>query len=237
MKPMAPARVLLVEDDPVSRVFLAAAAAPVARVTALAGTAAALRCHATAPPFDLWLLDARLPDGDGPSLLAALRVDAPYTPALAHTADPDPGVARALLEAGFLEVLVKPFAAATLRAALQRALRGELAVAEAPPPDWDDAAALVALRGEHAHVAMLRGMFVAELPRQRDALLHAALRGDADACAAILHRLRAGCGLVGATRLDAAVRALQAQPLSRSAREGFEVAVAAALRMQDAAEV
>ena len=237
MKPMAPARVLLVEDDPVSRAFLAAAAAPLARVTALASGAAALRCHATAPPFDLWLLDARLPDGDGASLLAALRVDAPCTPALAHTADPDPGVARTLLDAGFLEVLVKPCAATALRAALQRALAGAVCVAEAPAPDWDDAAALMALRGERAHVAMLRGLFVAELPRQRDAVLHAAGRGDTEACVAILHRLRAGCGLVGATRLDAAVRALQARPLSRSAREGFELAVAAALGMQDAAEV
>ena len=55
--PPTPA-VLLVEDDPASRAFLAAATAALpARVVEADGCRAALEAAASAPPFDLWLVD------------------------------------------------------------------------------------------------------------------------------------------------------------------------------------
>ena len=237
MKPPALPRVLLVEDDPVSRAFLAEAASAVARVQAQGSAAAALEVARRAPGFDLWLLDAHLPDSDGADLLRALRVHAPYTPALAHTADPDPAVAGRLRMAGFLEVLVKPIAGAALRTAIVRACAGELAVAEVAAPPWDESRALAMVRGTRAHADRLRALFVAELPQQH-AQLHAAIAsGEVHAALLVLHRLRASCALVGAGALEVAVRALQAAPSSVSVLRAFDAAVAGVLRAQDAAEV
>ena len=231
------ARVLLAEDDPVSRAFLAAALAPVAHVETAASGAATLHLAMARPDFDLWLLDARLPDADGADVLSALRVNAPCTPALAHTADPDPARAETLRDAGFVDVLVKPLRAAALRDAVARALGGRSAVAEVAAVTWDDARALGAVRGRQAHAGVLRRLFVAELPVQQAALQGAFARGDLGTMEALWHRLRASCALVGAVELDAAVRAWQAAPRSDSARHAFDVAVDRVLRAEHAAEV
>lgn len=223
MKRCGKPRVLLVEDDPVSRAFMHEALAGATEVVAVACGAAAVAAVADAPGFDMWLLDAHLGDGDGGALLRTLRRHAPGTPALAHTADPDPGVARQLLAAGFREVLLKPLAPGDLRAAVARALGDDAhAVAEAAPPAWQP---------------LLHARFREELPGQRAALHAALVCGDQRAELAVLHRLRGSCALVGAGELDAAVRALQAWPDSASALAAFDRAVAAALGVEDAAEI
>ena len=237
MKPCALPRVLLVEDDPVSRAFLEEAVAPVARVAARDSAGSALQAARASPGFDLWLLDAHLPDADGPGLLDALRLHAPYTPALAHTADPDPAFAERLRAAGFLEVLVKPIATAAVRAAIIRAWGGQLAVSEAAARPWDEAGALAMLRGQRAQAFQLRALFRAELPRQCLELRAALAGGALQRARAVLHRLRGSCVLVGAVALDAAVRALQADPGSDSALRAFDRAVAGVLGAQDPVEV
>lgn len=222
-------RVLLVEDDPPSRLFLAAALEAMPATVAAAGTVAdALRQVADSPAFDLWLVDAHLPDGSGAGLLRELRSLDRATPALAHTASAERDALDALLAAGFAEVLVKPLPAATLQANVRRVLgiAGPVRVAEPPAacgklPVWDDAAAAAALGGDPAHVAALRSLFLAELPAQRDAVLAAFERGDDGAAAAELHRLQAGCGFVGAARLAAAVEALRAGMGGGEARAAF----------------
>lgn len=217
-------RILLAEDDAVSRAFLAGAMAGIAEVTAVGGAAAALEAARQRPGFALWLLDAHLADGDGVALLRALRMHAPITPAIAHTADPDPAFAGRLRTVGFLDVLLKPIAIPALREAIRDALGQPPArsVAEAAAPPWQP---------------RLQRMFVADLPGQRDALCAAVGRGDREAARALLHRLRGACATVGAIELDAAVRALQASPGSASAWLAFDRAVVAALRVEDAAEV
>ena len=237
MKPHATPRVLLVEDDPTSRAFLSDVVAQLADVDAVGSGAAALRRIAAGPVFDLWLIDAHLPDSDGRSLLAALRLHAPYTPALAHTADPDPAFAERLRAAGFLEVLVKPIATAAVRAAIIRAWGGQLAVSEAAARPWDEAGALAMLRGQRAQAFQLRALFRAELPRQCVELRAALARGAFERARAVLHRLRGSCVLVGAVALDDAVRALQADPGSDSALRAFDRAVAGVLGAQDPVEV
>ena len=112
MKP----RLLLVEDDAISRRFMVAAleALP-AHVDQADSVAAAL-----AMPSDhqLWLLDANLADGTGIDLLEVLRSRRPGIPALAHTADLSPTLHAHLFAAGFAEVLVKPLTAAQLQQAV-----------------------------------------------------------------------------------------------------------------------
>ncbi len=218
--------ILLVEDDPTTLGYLQALTEALpAQVDTACTTAQALQL-AQARRHDLWLVDANLPDGDGASLLAQLRAAGFETPALAHTAARERSELDALLRAGFLDALAKPVDAATWRAAVLRALgrrsaEAVLSVTELDAGDalplWDDAAAGRALGGDPAHISALRGLFLAELPGQ----LAAIREQGAPALHAQLHRLRASCALVGATRLDAAVRALQDAPESATALRRF----------------
>lgn len=210
MNPNIP-NLLLVEDDPVSRAFLEAATAALPATVAVAGDAASARALANAATFDLWLIDAHLPDATGPELLAQLRAAGFATPALAHTATHDADAHAELRAAGFAGTIAKPVDAASWQAALRHALQvGPGAHVEdaatrryGERPLWDDTAALAALNGNGEHVAALRRLFLDELPGMRTQII------GADTRAATLHRLRASCGFVGAAWLDAAVQALQ----------------------------
>lgn len=212
MKP----RLLLVEDDPISRGFMGAA---LEALPAQVDTADSMRAAlALEGAHDLWLVDANLPDGHGIELLAQLRIRYPATPALAHTADDSPTLQARLLDAGFAEVLVKPLSAARLQEAVRRWLGtasgvapriGEAASQFVALPLWDEAAALAALNGNQEHVATLRRMFVDELMRQHDAILDAMGKGDSGMAKQVLHQLKASSGFVGAMRLNAAAKKLE----------------------------
>ncbi|MFT3762761.1 MAG: response regulator [Pseudoxanthomonas sp.] len=204
-------RLLLVEDDPVSRAWLGAVLETLPAAVDTAGSLAQALSGDVSQ--DLWLLDANLPDGSGAALLAELRWRRPATPALAHTADASPSLRAGLLAAGFAGVLVKPLAAAGLLAAVRQAL-GLPAddTATAPTradafPLWDDAAALAALKGDAGNVAVLRRLFLAELPKQQATIAAAAENRDVQALHRELHRLKASCGFVGAARLQAVAEA------------------------------
>lgn len=221
--PAALPRILLVEDDPTSRAFLAAAAAATpARVDEADGVAAALALAASTR-HDLWLVDANLPDGSGAELLRQLRADHGGAAAIAHTASTEPATAEALRAAGFDEVLVKPLPAATVQAAIRSRLGGAHSLSPARPV-WDDAAAAAALNGNMAHVQTLRSLFADDLPNTQARVQAAAAHGDAAAMQAELHKLRASCGFVGAGRLGDAVAALQAGPADPARVAAFEAA-------------
>lgn len=235
MQPMP--RVLLVEDDPVSRVVLEAAVARCGfAVDSADGVRAALSKAAPAR-HSLWLIDAHLPDGTGIELLAALRAIDPEPAAIAHTASPDAGTGERLRCAGFVDVLVKPLAAQQIADALQGWLPASAcpaAEATAPetrcdePPLWDDAAALRALNGQREHTSALRALFIGELAAAADRVAAALRRHDAAALRSELHRLRASCGFVGAARMGAAVRALEMHR-DEDALHRFEATVDATL--------
>lgn len=226
---LEPPRILLVEDDPVSLEFLAAAIEALPAAVDRAKSLAAARRLATHAHW-MWLIDANLPDGRGADLLAQLRLDFPDTPALAHTASQDRRELDALIDAGFLEVLVKPLSVATLQGAVRRALGYDLATIPTGTatcvklPSWDDAAALSALNGQHGYVHALRKLFLDELPAQRRLVATAVAGDDITGIHATLHRLRASCGFVGAARLDAAVRALESDPHCALAQQRFDEA-------------
>lgn len=193
-------RVLLAEDDPVSREFLVEAlhdcgAEAVACADGLAAVALA-RTQA----WSLLLLDHHLPGLDGDAVLAALAADpsAAHTPAIAITAEPDTSRDE-LVRAGFSEVLPKPIAIAVLRDALHRH-----GCAREATLDDDDA---LRACGSAQTVTRLRRLFIeqeipavlAEVERCRDAPQQ--LRPT-------LHRLRASCGFCGARTLGHASAAL-----------------------------
>jgi DNA-binding response OmpR family regulator len=216
--------ILLVEDDPVSRAFLEAATAALPATVAVAGDAASARRLANATSFDLWLFDANLPDATGAELLAQLRDAGLATPALAHTATRDADVHAELRAAGFAGTIAKPVDAVSWQASVRDALQPDttprIADGAASSRDrrdvWDDAAALAALNGNAGHVAALRKLFLDELPGMRARIADAETRRDT------LHRLRASSGFVGAARLDAAVRELQASASDAALQRVFD---------------
>jgi two-component system, cell cycle sensor histidine kinase and response regulator CckA len=84
----------------------------------------ALTAFATAdPPVDLLLTDIVMPEMGGKALIEALRHQAPHLRALGMTGYPLQDGLEALQQAGFLEVLVKPFEIDELARAIRRALK------------------------------------------------------------------------------------------------------------------
>lgn len=233
MKPRIPRlpHILLVEDDPTSRAFLAAAAEALPAIVDAADSLGTAQALAALHAYDLWLIDANLPDGSGIELLQRLRRRA-STPALAHTAARDPSALDPLLDAGFVEVLVKPLSSAQLQGAMRRALDQCVVEPDAPPPAcdkfpvWDDEAALAAMNGNRTHADALRELFLSELAAQRDAVLAGLQTSDDGIVHAQLHRLQASCSFVGAARLGAAVKQLRDGTESIAARESFAHAAA-----------
>ena len=226
MKP----RLLLVEDDAVSRSFMAAALEALPSQVDLADTMAA--ALAMGGSHELWLLDANLADGSGIDLLGKLRARFPGTPALAHTADHSPALHTQLLAAGFDDVLTKPLTAAQLQQAVARLLHAssrqplQLHVQEDGEafhslPFWDQATALAALNGNQEHVATLRGMFLDELGRQHGQIISALHSANLEGARHVLHQLKASSGFVGALRLNAAAAALEKSLTDAAALERF----------------
>jgi DNA-binding response OmpR family regulator len=207
--------ILLVEDDPTSALFLAAALEALPARVQVAGDCA--QALAAAGPFDAWLIDANLPDGSGPDLLQRLRATDTSARALAHTADATTAMRERLQVAGFVDVLVKPLSARELLHAVRAAL-GDAATAR---PDWDDDAALAALAGNRDHVATLRQLFLSELPTARTACLDAFLQRDEAALRAHLHRLQASCGFAGAAALSDIASHWHAAPSDTHLRDAF----------------
>jgi DNA-binding response OmpR family regulator len=223
--------ILLVEDDPVSALFLSAALETLpAHVQVAEDCAQAL---AAGGPFDVWLIDANLPDGSGTVLLQHLRMQDNAARALAHTADTTPAMRDRLLQSGFTDVLIKPLSAQTLLDTVRTVLGNAGSSATASTyQDWDDARALAALAGNREHVATLRQLFLSELPAARKACLEAFARADEAALRAHLHRLQASCGFAGAAALADIASRWHATPADAGLLDEF---VAASERLLTAA--
>ncbi|WP_425477391.1 response regulator [Stenotrophomonas ginsengisoli] len=219
-----PLRLLLVEDDLVSRSFLQAVLESLPAQVDWAATAHEAQALAATHEHALWLIDVNLPDGRGSDLLASLRRRAADTPALAHTADLSPVLATQLRADGFADVLVKPLGRQALLDAVRTALPAARQASE-NLPTWDEQRALSALNGQQSHIKALRDLFMGELPSVRNAISQAMASEDAGQLRQQLHRLQASCGFVGAARLGAAAAQLQQQPHNHHARNNLNQAI------------
>ncbi|VXB63841.1 conserved hypothetical protein [Luteimonas sp. 9C] len=227
-------RLLLVEDDPTSRSFLQAASAALPADVDVADSVEAAYALASVNAYDAWLIDANLPDGTGGGLLARLRADGRATPAIAHTAARERRELDALRAAGFALAISKPVAPDAwldaIRGVLVQRPHARSPSQAAPLPDarrsgvaplWNGDTALAAVGGDGRNVRGLRELFLGELDGTRSRITAAATAGDASAIRGDLHRLRAGCGFVGAERLGLAARVLHVDPTSTSALQAF----------------
>jgi FixJ family two-component response regulator len=72
---------------------------------------------------DCVIADVRMPGIDGVELLRRLRIERPYLPVIFISAHYEDHVRRQALEGGAIDFLYKPFDAADLLSAIDRALR------------------------------------------------------------------------------------------------------------------
>jgi CheY-like chemotaxis protein len=108
-------RILVVDDEPLIRWSLSETLAERGHFVVETGDAAgARRAVAGDVPFDVVLLDFRLPDSDDLSLLASMRQAMPTPQVILMTAFGRPEIVRGALDLGVSRVINKPFEMQTL---------------------------------------------------------------------------------------------------------------------------
>jgi len=199
-------RLLVADDDPSTRQFLASAlrAHGYEVVPACDGAEAlALGC---AERFDALLLDCRMPRGGAIEVLSSLRRDdnaaSRDATALATSAEVPASLRATLLDEGFAGVIEKPCRIASLT----DTLAATLGLSEGVRVLDDDAGLRAA--GDAGTMHALRGLLRMELIELLGSL--ARLADDPAALVERLHRLRSACGFCGATRLGTQAKVLQA---------------------------
>jgi len=103
-------QVLVVDDEPLIRWSLVEILKQAGHVVAEAADAAcAIRAIASAGPFDVVVLDYRLPDSNDLGLLSGIRKLAPRTAVIMMTAFEAADVADGAMSLGAYRVMLKPF--------------------------------------------------------------------------------------------------------------------------------
>ncbi len=123
-------RVLVVEDEPGIRDFLARGLANAGFIATTAADGIVGQQLALAEVFDAIVLDLMLPGRSGLEVLAAVREARPNVPVLVLTARGRIEDRVEALEAGAIDYLVKPFALPELVARLRAQLRASARVSE-----------------------------------------------------------------------------------------------------------
>ena len=110
VKDSPPLRILVVDDEALIRWSLVQTLSDAGQLTAEAANAAtALRAVSDAStPFDVILLDFRLPDSNDLTLLSRLRRLSPATQVILMTAYGTPEVVQGALDLGVFRVVAKP---------------------------------------------------------------------------------------------------------------------------------
>lgn len=110
-KKSPPLRILVIDDEPLIRWSLAETLSDCGHEVVEAGDAvAALNAISSAPaPFDVVLLDLRLPDSTDLTLLSRVRRLTPETQVILMTAYGTPEVLQGALDLGAYRVVTKPF--------------------------------------------------------------------------------------------------------------------------------
>ncbi|TCI11405.1 response regulator [Dyella soli] len=200
-------RALVADDDPASRLFLVEALRNLGLEAKACPDGMAAIALAHDEPFDLLVLDCRMPGASAEQVLATLRSDpgarSGDCTAVATSAEMDAAERRRLLAAEFSEVLLKPCQVADLRRIV-----GLVQTGAASLPLLDDAQA-VATMGDADVVSAMRSLLRVELVSLYQDL--EVLRDDAAAFVDRLHRLRSSCGFCGAAALATQTALLQRQ--------------------------
>lgn len=207
-------RILLVEDNPISREFLYEALQPLAIQVDVAATLAAACLLARENTYALFLCDAHLPDGEPDEIFQSLKNLQNGTAIVVITADTGSDAKNALLTIGYLEVWAKPITMAALQENVARTIgiNTETKHQEEEALLWDKVSALRAVGDSEKTLKALRNMFLAELPKDIKTIEQAGSVNDHQKLKAECHKLLAGCGFVGAKQLAQDVKRLSDNP-------------------------
>ena len=208
-------RVLLVDDNAVSRLVAShmLSAEGVEVIEADDGEGALTRVRER--PFDLILMDYRMPGLDGCETTRRLRrleesLNRPRTPVVALSGEESGDLDTCLGDDGFDDRLAKPCSRTKLQALLRRWL-GDVAQADvtAPVVTEDDELenerllALQAVETGDGQTLLDRtlALYREETPRQLSALHHAVVENDASRARRLAHDLKSSSALLGLRRL------------------------------------
>ncbi|PMS32141.1 two-component system capsular synthesis sensor histidine kinase RcsC [Trinickia symbiotica] len=249
------ARILVVDDDPVSRALLADQLDALGyRQVAVAadGQEALAACQRHA--CDVVVADLCMPLMGGRELLAALRKEGMTMPVIAHTAAPH--AAADARRSGFAALLMKPLSLERLREALDRVFASSQPALRVSPSSLPLSTpgfpSMNLLDAPHAgalksRAAMLHAVFAASWPEDDERLCAAAKRGDTESFLQALHRVNGALLALGereASRRCSALRdrvcakgiAASAQALEAFRRGVARIAESGAAMMADDGE-
>lgn len=218
--PMMKPRILLIEDDDISRRFLADAVMQLdVELTTCSDFTEAVAFLQTNVPT-LIISDLNLPDGDLFGRVADFPSDVPI---LALSAEVSLPIRERLSAVGIHSVLAKPMPVAVLLEAINPFCKPAAAL-------WNANSALKAVGGNRNALLRLQAMFLAELPLAADGIRNAFDAGNLKLMQDALHKLKGSCGFLGAEQLLVACHALDRNP-DRIYMDAFQASVAATIAL------
>lgn len=215
------AKILVVEDEPVSRMTLVKTLERLGlRVTEAAHGRQAVDILSE-EEFDIVFMDVQMPEMDGMEVTRIVRDSSSSVlqhdiPIVAVTAHAFTQHREACLEAGMNAYITKPIRSQELRGVLERFLGLALKASSSAPDhsakidisrDFEQRPLYVAsvllekLGGEPAYVKEVLDLWFEDAPKRIDALLQASTSGDFIAVQQAAHTLKGGAANVGAERL------------------------------------
>lgn len=205
--PAAGSRILLAEDGLVNQKVALALLAKKGHQVTVATTGKEVLAALERQPFDLVLMDVRMPEMDGLEATRAIRArekqTGTYLPIIAMTAGDSPQDIQRCLTAGMNAFVSKPVRQEHLFATLDEFLTAERATDDtmtaAGAVDWP--AALRQVGGRHELLAERVSLLQQELPRVQHDLVAATAQRDSASLRIAAHTLRVALGAFGAPRL------------------------------------
>ncbi len=232
-----PLRVLVVDDNPTNRLVAARMLRDVSAQVDTANDGAEAVAAAMRFPYDVILMDMRMPEMDGLTAARTIRARSgpnEAAPIIAFTANAFPDDVKACLDAGMNDFVAKPVRKRVLIGAIARALDdtsaastgagAEDAPASATKPAFD-IAVFEELRAEIGAEALAEGLqvFGSETRERIASIARLASALDAECLAREAHSLKGMAGTFGFSRL-----AERASTLEKAAPSAKAAAIAAA---------
>ncbi|MFK7958545.1 MAG: response regulator [Lysobacterales bacterium] len=206
-------RILIADDNEINREFLKAALSDPASTICEAVNGRDALNQFRSQPFDLILMDIRMPEMDGIEATVAIRQTessaAPKARIIGLTADLQLTTTTDLRQQGFDDCLAKPISREAVRQLLANDPQPQK-IAEQPEfPVLDRAAALAAAGGNEELLdrlmSMLKKELISFLPQIGNAIEH----GDFATAKEPVHKLRGSAGYTGCMELKQAAAKLE----------------------------
>ncbi len=213
-------QVLIVEDNPLNRIYLEGLLKQwsINFQSAQHGREALDLLEVN--QFDLVLMDIRMPVMDGYETTLRLRdwQDNPnqHIPVIALTASALLDERQKCLDVGMNEHVSKPFSPDQLKDAIARVMNLEkIAIVEAPVSFWPKVEGIDISRysmfyaEDVSHAEMMLNLFVDLMPSEIEQLEDAVASDDKELTSIIIHRLKPSIGMVGLSELEQAADILE----------------------------